>query len=330
MVRHLLLTLVLTSSVFPALAHDQPDNKMDSWRAVSFKSEPLLNLHLFLYELARDKHFYTTFKKEGEISDNELHLFDAAVRDYIKQGADRNIHIIMSNDEMADLTAMILGGDANGTEPANNALYDHVQAPSTIYDKTLWGHHRESNLEWVQSLRVKLDVYGDSIFDRLESLFGEKLIVKGHTVNVVYKPGMRQGATTSGRNFQTIINSTYPDYADWFALEMFFHEISHANAVRRESKLQKIIAKEFNPLGLDDKKGIWHPIQFYTVGQVVKSEISEDVKNYIPYAEMKGLYVGSWDYKSLLDQYWMPYLDGEVSMEQAIRNIALALSEQDG
>ncbi|WP_444922513.1 hypothetical protein ACJJID_09485 [Microbulbifer sp. CnH-101-G] len=330
MVRHLLLALFLILSASPALAQDQPGNQMGSWRSVSFKSEPLLNLHLFIYELARDEHFYTAFKKESGISDSELYLFDAAVRDYIKHGAARNVHIIRSNEEIADLTAMILSDDAVGAKPDSNTLYDHVQALSTFYDKNLWGQHRKSNLEWYQSLEEKLNIYGDSISDRLEGLFGEKLVVKKHTVNVVYKPGMRQGATTSGRSFQSIINSTYPDYADWFALEMFFHEISHANAVRRESKLQKIIAKEFNSLGLGDKKGIWHPIQFYTVGQVIKSEISEDVKNYIPYAEMKGLYVGSWDYQSILDQYWMPYLDGEVSMEQAIRNIALALSEQDG
>lgn len=54
-----------------------------------------------------------------------------------------------------------------------------------------------------------------------------------------------QGATTSGRTAYTIINSTYPDYSHWAALEMVLHEVAHVNGTGRNSKLRKMINAEF-------------------------------------------------------------------------------------
>lgn len=74
---------------------------------------------------------------------------------------------------------------------------------------------------------------------------------------------------------------------------------------------------------------IWHVIQFYTVGELVRDAIADEQPDYIPYADKKGLYHGEWKrYRSLIKSYWLPYLDGRVAMETAIENIAAALSGQ--
>ncbi|WP_444924786.1 hypothetical protein ACJJH9_07305 [Microbulbifer sp. DLAB2-AF] len=328
MLRPFLLALIFLSFVFPVLAEEKPSGQLDSWRLVSFKNEPLLNLHLYLYELARDKNLYVALKKEEGIVADQLYLFERAINDYITHGAEKNINIIRSSGEVADLTAMLLSGTPIDSESVNNSLYAHLQELSTLYNEKMWGLHRESNFRWYLSLREKLDVYGDPIASRLEDLFGEKLLVNAHTVNIVYKPGMRQGATTSGRSSQTIINSTYSDYSGWLALEMFFHELTHANSVNRKSKLQGIISSEFDKYHLKAHKHIWHPIQFYTVGEVVRRVISEEEPNFTDYATLNGLYVGRWNYKSLLDKHWMPYLNGLVSMEEAVADLAKNLSNE--
>ncbi|AWF82662.1 hypothetical protein BTJ40_18625 [Microbulbifer sp. A4B17] len=328
--RSLFSALIISALSCSALAEDQDISGLKKWHSVNFESEPQLNMHLFLYELARDEDLYDTLKDEGGLSFEEQALFDHAISEYRKYGANKNIHILRSDSEIADLTALLLVSNPVGPDSVDNILYARINEISIIYKTKLWKLHHERNLKWYLDLKSKLDIYGDTISSSLEALFDEKLVADEHTVNIVYKPGMRQGATTSGRSFQTVINSTYPDYSDWYALEMFFHEISHANSVGRNSKLQQIISTEFSRLGLDNHKGIWHPIQFYTVGEVVKKVISKDVSEYVPYAEVRGLYTGRWDYKMVLDQNWKPYLDGEVSMETAVENIASALSKKGG
>lgn len=168
--------------------------------------------------------------------------------------------------------------------------------------------------------------YSEEIEKRLKGLFQSELITKNiHLVDVVYKPGTKQGAYTSGRNGQTIINSTSKDYQSWFSLEMICHEISHAVSLGRESKLRKLISSVFKLNGLEGEIGIWHPIQFYTVGEVVKETISGKVPNYMPYANYNGLYKGSWHYENIIIKYWKPYIKGNVTMEIAIDNIAKQL-----
>ncbi|WP_445358951.1 hypothetical protein [Microbulbifer sp. ANSA005] len=328
MFRLLFLALVIFALSCSVLAEMPVVNGVKNWHSVKFKNELLLNLHLYLYELARDKDLHNDLKEGRTLSVEEQEIFDLVIGEYRKYGAGKNIHIIRSNSEISDLTALLLSHHAVKQGSVENILYTHLNNLTTIYKAKLWPVHEARNLNWYQNLKSKLDVYGDRVSSSLEKLFDEKLVLDEHTVNIVYKPGMRQGATTSGRSFQTIINSTYSEYTDWYAFEMFFHEISHANGVGRNSKLQRVINKEFSRLGLDNHKGIWHPIQFYTVGEIVKKVISEDDSEYVPYAEIRGLYSGHWDYKVLLDKYWKPYLDGKVSMEVAISNIAVALSKK--
>ncbi|WP_445365870.1 hypothetical protein ACJJJB_05745 [Microbulbifer sp. ANSA001] len=330
MIKILLLVLTLLLISLSTVANDPKRNQIGSWGGVIFKSDPLLNLHLFLYELARDRDALEEFKSNGAITSSKISIFEKAIKDYRKLGAENNIHIVRSESEIANLTEALMTGKGIDNSEAENTLGHHINEIAPLYNATLWGKHLEKNLEWHQELQFKLKRYGNKISADLERLFAEDLIVNTHTINITYKSGLRQGATTSARSHQTIINSTYPDYSGWLALEMFFHELSHVSSVGRKSTLRRLIDKEFDKFGVADKKGIWHPIQFYTVGETVRRAVSRVEPNYTAYAKANGLYRGHWDYKVLLDKYWMPYLDGLVSMDEAITNIAKALSKEKG
>jgi hypothetical protein len=48
-----------------------------------------------------------------------------------------------------------------------------------------------------------------------------------------------------------------------------------------------------------------------------------DASRYQPYATRFGLYSGGWEqFLALLDLYWRPYLDGKVSFDRAIAQLA--------
>ena len=66
-------------------------------------------------------------------------------------------------------------------------------------------------------------------------------------------------------------------------------------------------------------------MQFYTIGEVIKEAIAKESPNYVPYAIHNGLYKDSLNYQDILIEYWQPYIEGQVTMEMAIENIAKQL-----
>jgi hypothetical protein len=63
-----------------------------------------------------------------------------------------------------------------------------------------------------------------------------------------------------------------------------------------------------------------HALIFYTAGWTTQRAIPD----HVPYAESNGIWErGDWGtYKRILDAAWRPYLDGKVSFDEAIRNVA--------
>ena len=64
-----------------------------------------------------------------------------------------------------------------------------------------------------------------------------------------------------------------------------------------------------------------HPLIFYTAGEITQRLISTD---HLPYAERGGL----WDnpdfarMRPLIREFWLPYLDGKLSLHDALRGVA--------
>jgi len=48
---------------------------------------------------------------------------------------------------------------------------------------------------------------------------------------------------------------------------------------------------------------------------------------YTPYADRFGLYQGAWtEFHLLIEEYWRPYLDGQVEFDSAVEHLVAGLS----
>ena len=70
-------------------------------------------------------------------------------------------------------------------------------------------------------------------------------------------------------------------------------------------------------------RDLWHALLFFTSGEVVKKRLGAD---YVPYAYRNGLYDRGWGaFRKALEQHWVPYLQGRVTFDAAIRDVVKAL-----
>jgi hypothetical protein len=114
------------------------------------------------------------------------------------------------------------------------------------------------------------------------------------------------------------ISSTSPRNQGAAALEILFHEASHALI----SKVRTTLATEARAQGKLFQRGdFWHAILFYSTGEMVRRHF----ENYTPYAAKNGLYSRGWEaMPEILGKDWKPYLDGEIDLSSAARRLVAA------
>jgi hypothetical protein len=110
-----------------------------------------------------------------------------------------------------------------------------------------------------------------------------------------------------------VITSCNPTYRGEAAVEMIFHEASHALIEPIEKKIEAAAKR----LGLPVPDQLWHAVLFYSTGEIVKRRLGD---HYVPYATKNGLWNrGSFvGYEEALKQHWQPHLDGRVGVDQAV------------
>jgi hypothetical protein len=117
-----------------------------------------------------------------------------------------------------------------------------------------------------------------------------------------------------------------------YGFEVLFHETSHALS----GGVSEAIAREFRQRDKPIPRDLWHALVFYTTGVLLRRDLAlgsvapaspagSAPSIYQPYAERFGLYSGAWEqFRTLLDLYWRPYLDSQISFDTAIARIAAA------
>jgi hypothetical protein len=124
--------------------------------------------------------------------------------------------------------------------------------------------------------------------------------------------------TTSGPG-HTIISSTTLGNQGVDGLEIIFHEGAHlitdslSTALSKECDLQKKRCTD-----------LWHAVQFYTVGEIVRQELAKrGTQGYVPYAIKYGLWErGHWPkYLAILKADWQPYLEGKSGFDMATKSL---------
>lgn len=170
---------------------------------------------------------------------------------------------------------------------------------------------------------------GARLSERLSEIYQQPWPSAPIRVDVVWYAGP-DGAYTTLNPVHLIISSHDPRNQALYSFEVLFHESSHvlAGAVR------EAISREFRQRNKPIPRDLWHALVFYTTGEMIRRDLGSQMASsqsptnqasYQTYAEHFGLYSGAWAHlHDLLDLYWRPYLDGKISFQEAISQIAAA------
>ncbi|MDT9000662.1 hypothetical protein RQP53_15410 [Paucibacter sp. APW11] len=298
-----------------------------------FHNHFLLNLHHWLFVLSRradlsfDQHMARTPWLAAP-NETELQALSEAAAFYrgnyaaldfpFDEGLERLRHALIAapDDQQASLGLAL--------PPALAAQLDRV-AP--LYARGLWPVHRHSNARWIRVAEALNARHGASIQARLEQLFGQRFAMQRFRDDVVYATSDIRGAYTPDGPPQSVLPSHREEYQGLAALEMLYHEASHTGPV--EALFTQVNTKR-QALGRGaDRPALWHALQFYTVGEVVRQRLREhDGVDYQPYALKNGVYGRGWA-KMLapMQRHWQAYIDGQLSLDQALDRLLVELPD---
>jgi hypothetical protein len=181
-----------------------------------------------------------------------------------------------------------------------------------IYRKHWWPAHDRTNREWIAAARRLVDQHGAALNAAIARAYN---VTPDNPVWVdvaVYAHPV--GAYTTTRPTHVMISSTDPSYAGYAALEMLFHERSHAWG----RTLFDGVTEAATAQGVKIPPQLSHAILFYTAGDLTARELKQHGIAYKHYAE-GGLYdrlcgTGCGD---KLAANWGPYLDGKRTRAEA-------------
>lgn len=195
-----------------------------------------------------------------------------------------------------------------------------IVAVSALYQRVWWPEQNEKNQQWIAWVKPLVDAYGPEVVPQLEKMFQTTWPANSLQVDVSYFVAEIGGAYTTDDPPHTTLSSVRVPQ-DWYGLEVLFHEASHPLADKLEKDLSRECAaqkKQCNDL--------WHAVQFYTVGDVIRRALAKRGIAYDSYAEHNGLYQrGEWPkFKRAMDQVWPQYLEGKTDWNSSVRALVTA------
>ena len=292
-----------------------PATELPAHRVVfEFHSAFLMNLHAFLLDASTRKREISSYPWVIAPTPAEEKTLAKAIAFYEANYAQRNL---LDDPTMTDIKKALSVNDSQ-RDPKELNLPPDLAAifigVAPIYLRSLWPAQDTSNREWIRQAKMLNAQYGAEVQADIELFMNHRFQTTPIRVDIVVATGSRNGGYT---DTQTILPSGRTDYQGLQALEMLYHEAAHIDVA--DTVTEEIDAE----LKAKHRSGdsLWHAVQFYTVGEVVKSVYSRNGNiGYQTYADLNGVYTrGSWPtYHAAIEAEWRPYLKGHATMQQAI------------
>lgn len=185
-----------------------------------------------------------------------------------------------------------------------------LEEAAPVYRALWWDDQDRRNRQWIDRASLLVRRYGKNMSSRISSVYRTRWPTKIPVEVVLYANWA--GAYTTTNDTLITVSSVDPANQGDAALEILFHEASHAligsvqEALSNQCKIQAVILKP---------PTLWHAILFYTTGALVR----EQVPGYTPVADSIGLWARAWPlYIGPLKADWQPYLDGKTSFDSAV------------
>jgi hypothetical protein len=280
-------------------------------RLFDFRVGKWVNLHQLLY--ART----SRWGPERDADEPQDPGWQAALDHYATAFDHRHFLALLEDPALAPVNrrlSEIGDGPLRGLDPV---LTGHLERAGASYDR-LWPRDRERNRAWIAALEPALARHGDALAGALAAAYGAPWPERPIRVDVSIHAGP-VGAYTVLDPPHVTITSSSPKYTGDAALEMIFHEASHALVGPLSEKLAAECARQGKPL----PPQLWHALLFYTTGEVVRRRLGA---SYVPYADANGLWArGFAELERPIKQHWPAYLDGSAGMEAALARLVASL-----
>jgi hypothetical protein len=281
-----------------------------------------LNLHHFLYVLGRVEAKMPDIKREAvagapadeaqglkTLSDAERQAWRQAVTAYanglskLETVFDRRLYDVTNAVRRAasDRDAASLQIDV--------AVADALDRAAPIYRKAWWPRHREANRKWLQSMQDPLKKFGPQMLAYVTRVYQEPWMAGGFPVNL--SGWSNWAGAYSTYDSLLVVATLNPGNQGLHGFEIMFHEAMHQWDEEIDARLIKIARA--NKLKFNDL--LSHAMIFYTTGEAMKTVVPP----HAPYAEIAGIWKGPMGvFKTVLDTHWKPYLDGKITLDEAL------------
>ncbi len=305
---------------------------------LSFRSDPWMNLHHFLYQWARAEQGLGSGRSEvivperdrmGELSVSDRQVWERAVTLYRTHLAelghfDRPMLIIKSALLRIPIDAGAVGSVVPTTEVGElvPGLSATLGSAMEVYARSWWPEHDRANREWVVGVLREARRYEDEYVRVSELSYGGVWPDRRVRVDASAYANW-QGGYTSNRPTHVVIWSTDPGVQGLYALELVYHEVAHTSSLATPNR--EALDSAFAAVGKEPPANLWHAMIFYTSGSTTR-RIAEErgLPAHVPYMVREGLvdfggWTGLWP---ALEEHWGPFLAGRSTRALALAGLA--------
>jgi hypothetical protein len=201
-------------------------------------------------------------------------------------------------------------------EPAVAAALNNA-AP--MYRARLWPTRQAANDRWIASAKALLARHETAMASMLAVAYPVPWPMDPILVDLVGETGPNSAIThrgPAGYGAHTQVSSGSSRNGGDSSLELLFHEATHAGI---DDRLQQLIVDEGSRQKVAAPEDLWHAIIMFTSGVIALKELATSGATYVPYADRYNQITPV--QRSALERDWRPYLDRQVSLEQALHDL---------
>jgi hypothetical protein len=273
----------------------------------SFHSNPWLNLHHILW-----------FKGEGaplpsDMPDAERAAWAAGIASY---AAYSKRNLIVDDELIAIKEALRTAenrADLMGL-PIKSEVGTTLERLMPIYRKHWWPAHDQTNRAWIAAAQPLIDRHGAALNAAISRTYDITKPDNPVWVDVAVR-AHPNGAYETGPVTHVMISSVDSSYRGYAALEMLFHERSHAWG----GSLARPIFAAAKEQNVKVPPQLPHAVLFYTAGELTLRELKAHGIDYTHYAH-GGLYSNlcGAGCEDKIAKHWAPHLEGRQSIADSL------------
>jgi hypothetical protein len=254
---------------------------------------------------------------DAELTDDEQRAWSAALAFYDGRIADRDLLFGLTGTRLA----LVGAGMTAPTFLPDPQHLDMLLAAAPVYRAHWWSAHDAANRAWIADVVPRLATLAPEVPERLAELSRQPWFDREVRVDVVRAASAEGGYTGFNPEPAHItIASGDPNQQRWHAAEAIFRQALHA--VANPTIAQAILMRSGAGVRDAQSRDLWHAALYYTTGEVVRQALVAQDVEYEPILYATGVLDGDWSTLRMpLETYWQPYVDGDASLDDAVRGL---------